>query len=341
METGISYFGNRMPKHIAKDLVDIKKHNCTYVLHTCSEIDQAYYPGTMKEIVKISHDSGLKVQMNSWAVGGVFGGEAYSLFVMQNSNEVQELSNGKKLPAACLNSKKFRIFLKQFIGNCVSYGIDTFFWDEPHFYLPWHFGDAPGDYGCFCPKCKKLYREQYGKAMPKKQDRTVDEFREKCVASLLNEINPVLKRGRVEGAICVLPKLIEGENSGTGDWDRVASLKGIDLFATDPYWTMHLKRPGFNVEEFVRRNTVNALAAAKKYRKKAGVWVQCYSIKKGEEYNLETAVRTAFDCGARDIAAWGYGGASYMSQLACGRPEYCWDLLGELYKECRSKSKSL
>ncbi|MEI6846406.1 MAG: hypothetical protein WCK36_05090, partial [Candidatus Firestonebacteria bacterium] len=237
METGISYFGNRMQKHFAKDLLDIKKHNCTFILHTCSEADQAYYGGTLKELVKMTHDAGLKVQMNSWAVGGTFGGEEYSYFVMKNSSELQELAGGRRLPAACLNSKKYRLFLKGFIENCLSYGIDSFFWDEPHFYLPWNIGDKPGDYGCWCPKCKKLYRQMYKKSMPLKNDASVVAFREKCMLSFLKELAPVIKKGKKENGICVLPSLMGEGHAGTDDWEKIASLKDIDVFVTDPYWT--------------------------------------------------------------------------------------------------------
>ena len=44
--------------------------------------------------------------------------------------------------------------------------------------------------------------------------------------------------------ICLLP-LVEGSH-GVSDWDAVASLRGLDTFATDPYWKNFDEEPGEN-----------------------------------------------------------------------------------------------
>ena len=57
------------------DLKDIKAHNCNLIVHTFSENDLFYYPETMTEIVKISHQEGFETYLDPWGVGNIFGGE--------------------------------------------------------------------------------------------------------------------------------------------------------------------------------------------------------------------------------------------------------------------------
>ena len=84
IKTGVSYFGNRILRHVREDMEDIRAHNCDFVVHTVSEEDMAFYKGTMKDIVAVSRDAGLEVYLDPWAVGGIFGGETYSKFIQRN-----------------------------------------------------------------------------------------------------------------------------------------------------------------------------------------------------------------------------------------------------------------
>ncbi|MCL4396290.1 MAG: hypothetical protein M1482_16070 [Chloroflexi bacterium] len=76
METGIAYFGNRMPKHLVEDINDIAEHGCTYMVHTFSENHWMYYHRTMQEIFEVTHRAGLEAWVDPWGVGHIFGGEA-------------------------------------------------------------------------------------------------------------------------------------------------------------------------------------------------------------------------------------------------------------------------
>ena len=81
MKTGFSYFGVRRLPHVRTDLALMREEGSTQVLHTWSEEDLSYYRDTMGDIVRASHEAGLHVYVNSWAVGRVFGGEANSELV--------------------------------------------------------------------------------------------------------------------------------------------------------------------------------------------------------------------------------------------------------------------
>ncbi len=62
-KTGISYFGNRNPRHFISDLEEILSHNCSFIVHTFSENDQEYYKETMRELLALSKDGKKKVHI--------------------------------------------------------------------------------------------------------------------------------------------------------------------------------------------------------------------------------------------------------------------------------------
>ncbi|HQB65009.1 MAG TPA: hypothetical protein PK616_03885, partial [Fibrobacteraceae bacterium] len=95
MKKGISYFGVRRPKWALEDMKEIKERGFTHVLHTWSEEDLLYYRDSMQEIIDGSDELGLKVYVNPWGVGRVFGGEAFSELVGRNFSLAQKTVDGK------------------------------------------------------------------------------------------------------------------------------------------------------------------------------------------------------------------------------------------------------
>ena len=80
---GSSYFGNRIPRHAARDMQALRRQGFARVIHTFSENDLAYYAETMGELAAASHDAGLEVLLDPWGVGRIFGGEAYSNWIAE------------------------------------------------------------------------------------------------------------------------------------------------------------------------------------------------------------------------------------------------------------------
>ena len=66
IKTGVSYFGNRNPRHFISDLEEILTHNCNFIVHTFSENDQQFYKETMREMVSMSKDAGLECYVDPW-----------------------------------------------------------------------------------------------------------------------------------------------------------------------------------------------------------------------------------------------------------------------------------
>ncbi len=70
IRTGISYFGNRNPRHFRVDLEEIKSHHCNFILHTFSENDQLFYKYTVAELIQLSKAAGLEVMWIRGASAG-------------------------------------------------------------------------------------------------------------------------------------------------------------------------------------------------------------------------------------------------------------------------------
>ena len=99
-QVGAAYFGNRYIDHARKDL-DRLASVCDYVVHTVSEADLAYHKAVLHRLFQESKKRGLEIWADSWGLGGVFGGEALSRFLIDHRDSWQIRSDGRLLPAAC------------------------------------------------------------------------------------------------------------------------------------------------------------------------------------------------------------------------------------------------
>ncbi len=330
-KTGVSYFGSRDPRQVRRDMADIAAHHCTFVVHTYSEEDYYFYSKAMKELVTISHDAGLEVHMDPWGVGGVFGGEAFSRFVMENPDQCQRQADSKMLPCACLNREAFQSFMKKWIDAAVASGTDCLFWDEPHFYIPravWRGTQRPEEWACSCQACRELFRTRFGHAMPAVMDDEVILFRDESIVSFLTEMTGYAKGKGVTNALCVLPE--ENPLIGISSWEKLAAVASVDVFGTDPYWIVF----GKPLEPYVRDASRQIVRLAGTYGKEPQMWVQAYGVPAGREDEVGRAIRIMAQEGISNIAAWSYRGGAPMD-LASDNPERVWEVLGEAYRKVR------
>src|SRR5919201_6193418 len=130
MPIGVSYFGNRILRHVAADMDALAAAGFTGVLHTMSENDLAYYRGTLEAIVACSQAAGLEVQIGPWGVGRTFGGEAESRFVTMRPDACQVLDDGRRVAAGCLNNPDYRAYCREWADAALELGADRVFWDE-------------------------------------------------------------------------------------------------------------------------------------------------------------------------------------------------------------------
>jgi N-acetylmuramic acid 6-phosphate etherase len=306
---GVSYFGVRIPRHVRRDLQDIAARGYTGVLHTFSENDLAYYRGTMAEVVAGSHDVGLEVQLCPWGVGRTFGGEAESRWVTMHPDACQVLDDGRRVAAGCLNHPTYRAFCKEWAGAAVEAGTDYVFWDEPHWAVPAHVGVEDAErWACCCDVCRDLAG---GTPTP--------AFREASLVDFLREmVAHVAARGG-KNTICLLP-LTEGPH-GIGNWDSVASLPGLEVLATDPYW----KNFAEPAAAFVGRFATLLAETAARHGVRAQLWLPSFGLARDDIPDLEAAVAATRRAGIDDVWTWGYEACAHMTHLATPDARLVWE----------------
>ncbi len=326
-KTGISYFGNRNPRHFISDLEEILSHNCSFIVHTFSENDQEYYKETMRELLALSKDAGLECYLDPWGVGGVFGGEAYSNFVLKNKDMCQVLPDGQPAPAACLNHPKFREFMQQWITDSADIGAEVLFWDELHFYINFNELNKYPLWYCRCDVCSEKFKLWSKRAISDAATEEIIRFREDSIVEFLGELCEATHSKGMKNAVCLLP--FKDAAIGLSDWTKVASLAGVDIFGTDPYWIFFKK----DLHNYVGDYSKEVQSLCQKYHKEAQIWLQAYKIPAGREEELKEAIAVAYSEGVRNFAARSYYGTAYMSYIRSDNPQKVWDILGEVYGE--------
>jgi hypothetical protein len=328
MKTGVSYFGNRIPKHVKEDMKEIKKYSCDFVVHTFSENDMQFYKETMKKIVAASHEAGLDVWLSPWRVLGIFGGEAYSRSVVDNSDIRQKDNKGIALPALCPNKRHTRNFIKKWIDAAAEVNADYVMWDEPHFFAQPK--DKPKRWSCMCLRCRSLFKKRYGNEMPKKYSDKVHDFREHSIKNFLSDVCAYAKnKGLKNSVVLTIWQMNRAEH--------IFKNKDIEIIGTDPYWGYKGRdcTADLDVNYFVKRYADILTELSKKYNKKVMGWVQAFKIKQGTEADVAAAIRIFGKNKTNYIAAWGFNGCGHMSYLKCDNPEKVWSIIGKEYKKLK------
>src|SRR5690625_1893637 len=124
MAIGVSYFGNRILRHVETDMKGLADDGYTGVLHTFSENDLAYYRTQMERIVAVSHNAGLEVQLGPWGLGGLFGGEAESIFATRYPDLGQVFASGRRIGSPCPTRPEFRDYVRTWATAAVEAGAD-------------------------------------------------------------------------------------------------------------------------------------------------------------------------------------------------------------------------
>src|SRR5712691_1345684 len=297
-------------------MADLAARGYSGVLHTYSENDLEYYRGTMREIVEASHAVGLTVQVSPWGLGRTFGGEAESRFVAFHPEECQVLDDGRRVAGACLNSPVYRAFCKEWADAVLEDGVDAVFWDEPAWMVPWHVGvDDPTRWSCICDRCA----ERFGGPVPAELTPEVQAFRESSVVDFLREmLAHVAERGG-KNTICLLPST-EGTH-GISDWNMVASLPGLDTFATDPYWKHWDEAAG----PFVRRFAKLLRETCERHGVASQLWLPSFGLTADEIPELESAIAAAREEGVDDLWTWGYEACGHMTHLTTPDAPIVWE----------------
>jgi hypothetical protein len=319
MKLGSSYFGNRITRHVARDMQYLVEKHFTYVVHTFSENDFRFYGKTMKEIVKISHDHGLETQIDPWGVGKVFGGEAFSEYIASHHEVCEILSDGKPAGIACPNNPQFRKFMHEWSDAAVSTEADYIFWDEPHFYISGWMGGRPDTWGCRCSYCKARFEELNGSPLPEKETEEVKNFKHRSIVDFLQEMINYCHRLGVKNALCILP----GTTVKDEWFNELAGMDNLDNFGTDPYWYA-LKK---DVKQYVGDFSKKVNKVCRELGREGHIWIQGFKVPGGREEEIQTAVSEAVQAGIRNLAVWGFDACSFISSIAPDNPQKTWDII--------------
>lgn len=338
MKLGASYFANRILRHVREDMKKMIDDGCNFVVHTMSEHDITYHSGTMVDMVKASHDVGLEVFLDPWGVGRVFGGESFSTFVKTYPNCRQRLNfpEGEiKVYKACLNSKTFRDKMTAWIELAAETGAEGVFWDEPHLFFGEFtslFGGKKRDiWGCTCEVCNDIFKEKYGYEMPVDFTDDVKAFRQMTIVNFLEYLaNEASKKG-LKNSVCLFPTT--DPRYGIYEWEKVAMIKSMDIFGSDPYWYAYKQ----DVTEFVHSVSNEVIALSKKYNKEPQIWIQGYRVPANREEEIVTAVDVAYDAGIRNIATWSFEGTDCMTYVRSDRPDVVWQNVRNVYLKYKNK----
>lgn len=325
IQTGVAYFEGRAPRHTARDLDDMVDSGCSYVIHCYSEFDVRWAPDSMRRLIADTKARGLGVWLDPWGVGEVFGGEPFSRFGAVHPEARQVDSNGMASTHACLNQPAFRRWVHDWVDAAAIAGAETIFWDEP----TWEIRDDV--WSCRCQRCRALFKERAGTAMPVEFVPEVKTFLEVSMADLLSDACTYARSKGLANALCIMPP--EASNPGFTDWDRAASIAGLDNFGTDPYWFSF----GCEAAEYVGRHTRTTVEVADRHGLDHHIWVQAFGVPAGRESEIGTAIDAAAAAGATNIAAWSYDGCSALSTCECSRPEEAWKVVADGFRRLRSR----
>jgi len=323
--TGVAYFDARARRHWEKDLDDMVESGVSYVVHCVSEFDLRWQKESVRRLVAATKARGMSVWLDPWGVGEVFGGEPFSRFGAIHPEARQIRSDGLATTHACLNQPAFRAFVRAWIDDVADLGGDVVFWDEP----TWKVDGLNGAWCCRCDRCRALFRERTGADLPVELSPEVRAFHEWSMAELLGDACEHAHDRGLRNAICIMPP--EASNPGFTDWDTAASIRGLDIFGSDPYWFSF----GGDPAEYVARNTRHTIEVADRHGLEHHVWIQAFEVPEGREGEIAIAIDAAVGAGVRNLAVWSYDGCSAMSTCECERPELAWDVVRRSFRGLR------
>ena len=328
---GVAYFGNRYLHHARADFAEIAGTGATYVVHTMSEADLRWNPGTMRDLVAAGAEIGLDAWLTPWALGGVFGGEAPSYAVMEHPEACQRDDRGNHLPALCPRRPEFRRLMADWLDAAAESGAAICQWDEPHLARRWS-RDSAG-WACRCDACQAAFKAETGRDMPREWDPEVSAF----VARLLDDtVRWLVAEGERRGlgsSIVLLPD----DQAGSGGWRDLASLNGVRYFGGTPYWVF-AGYPPDDMPAYLTRWCARLIEATAGTGAEPLGWIQAFSVPAGREYEIERGIEIMREAGISSIAVWAYRACSAMSALLPDNPDLVWATVQRAFSKVGTQS---
>ncbi len=329
-QLGVSYFGNRFLSHAKTDL-DRLAGCCDYVVHTVSESDLSYHKSIMSKIFNETRKRGLEVWADPWGLGGVFGGEAYSKFLLDHRKAWQVMSDGRFVPGACMNRPEFRSYVMEWVLSVRDMGAQVIFWDEPHMVFDLD-SEWDGIYSCTCEICQQAFKKKYGAAQPPRLNEHAREFRRDTIKNFLGQLMAFSKSKGLKNALCLYA--FKGNAEYDLIWKEAASAPDLDIFGCDPYWRWRSRQdPEAHVKDFSKR----VIDATKPFNKQTQIWIQAMRLPAQAESEILRACQAARDEGISHLAAWSYDGGELLDTVLSERPQEVWDTVQKAYNIIRAQ----
>ena len=326
---GTSYFGNRFLSHARGDLRRIAD-TCDYVVHTVNEQDLAYHKAVLARLFAESRRLNLEVWADPWGLGGVFGGESGSQFLVHHRDSWQVMSDGRVMPIACLNRPEWRSYVKEWVLSVRDMGAQVIFWDEPHVAFDLE-SEWRGVFSCACEACKDAYRQTRGEPLPPKLNDAVRDFRRQTLRDFLSEAMAFARGKGLKNALCLYA--FKGYEEYDKVWNGAAALPELDIFGCDPYWRWRRRNdPKAHVEDFSRR----VVESARRNGKDSQVWIQAMRLPAGVEGEIERAIEAAVNQGVTHVAAWSFDGGELLDTVLSENPPLVWEKVEAAFRRFRT-----
>ena len=150
------------------------------------------------------------------------------------------------------------------------------------------------------------------------------------VEFLTEMINEVKHKGK-KNVVCVFPSK-SGE--GVMNWDKIAGIKGLDNFGTDPYWF----QLDVDYKQFAKECAKKTIEVCGKYQIDSHIWLQGFKVPEGREEELAVAVDIYTSFGIRNIAVWGFDACRHMSHLASKDTDRVWNTIITAFQKAKKNN---
>src|SRR5690625_7532882 len=118
----------------------------------------------------------------------------------------------------------------------------------------------------------------FNEPMPYIWSNKISIFQKESMVRFIKEVSEYSKEKGCKNIICFFPNRKKLEVPA--EWEAVASLDSIDIFATDPYWV----GSDFSHDQLVEFYVDEAVQIGKKTGKEVQLYIQNFRIPKEEEY---------------------------------------------------------
>lgn len=326
---GVAYFGNRYLHHARADLAEIAATGATFVVHTVSESDLRWNPGSISSLVNAGAEAGLESWTTPWGLAGVFGGESPSYAVMAHPEACQRDNTGAHLPALCPRQPAFRALMEAWLDAVAATGAAVCQWDEPH--LACHLSEVDGRWACRCDACQLAFRQATGRDLPTDWTPEVSRFMNRFLPDTVAWLTEEARRRGLASSIVLLPD----DAAGTDGWDTLAALPGVRYLGVTPYWVFAGIGPA-EYEVYLRRWCERLVAVTAGREAEPLGWIQAFAVPVGREPEIARGVEIMRETGISTIAVWAHRACVAMSGLAPDDPDLVWRVVQDAMATTRA-----